>query len=198
MANYKMVELELPGAYIIECFAVGDSRGGFIKCYEKEAYSKAGIEFNLYETFVSNSAKNVIRGMHFQLNAPQTKLVSVLRGKIYDVIVDLRRTSPTYKQWLGVELSRENHKALVIPRGFAHGFMSLEDDTIVMYQCDGAYDKETDTGIRYDDQDIGIQWPIDEKHKTIHSERDLGLMSFEEFRMLIGCQWDSLYEDAHL
>jgi len=180
MAGFDFQELELKGAYLISNFMVGDNRGGFTKCFEKDLYKNAGIEFNLNETFASMSAKNVIRGLHFQTNKPQAKLACVLKGKVWDIIVDLRSDSATYKKWISVELSAENHAALYIPRGFAHGFASLEDGTIMLYQCDGAYDKETDTGIRFDDPDIGIEWPIN-LEKAIHSERDLSLMSFMEY-----------------
>ena len=186
MAGYNFCELDLQGAYLIECFSVGDRRGGFVKSFEKEIFKTNGIEFTVDETFLSTSAKNVIRGLHFQLNEPQAKLVSIPQGKVYDVIVDLRKDSPTFKQWRGFELSSENHKALLVPRGFAHGFLSLEDNTIVMYQCDGKYDKETDTGIRYDDPDINITWPVDGENKTIHSARDLELMSFMQYCEIVG------------
>ena len=180
MSNFSFTKLVLEGAYLIEYFSVGDNRGGFSKSFEKDIYKEAGIDFSLNETFISVSAKNVIRGLHFQTRNAQAKLVSVPKGKVYDVIVDLRPESPTFKKWEGYELSDKNHKALYVPRGFAHGFVSLEDGTLMMYQCDGAYDKETDTGIRFDDPDIGIEWPVDLK-KTIHSTRDLGLQSFAEY-----------------
>ena len=177
---FKFNKLDLDGAYLIDNFSVGDNRGGFTKCFEKEIYAEAGIEFYLNETFASVSSKNVIRGLHFQVFKPQAKLVCVVHGKVWDVIVDLRPESKTFKQWIGVELSAENHRALYVPRGFAHGFVALEDDTIMLYQCDGAYDKETDTGIRFDDPQIGIQWPVD-LEQTIHSKRDIELMSLEQY-----------------
>ena len=181
MARFEFKRLDLEGAYLITNFCVGDNRGGFTKCFEKDIYQKAGINFRLNETFISVSAKNVIRGLHFQTRNPQAKLVSVPKGSAFDVIVDLRLDSPTFKQWRGFELSDKNHQALYIPRGFAHGFLSLEEDTLMMYQCDGAYDKETDTGIRFDDSELGIMWPVEDIGKTIHSARDLGLMSFKEY-----------------
>lgn len=180
MTNFNFIPLELEGAYLIEYFSVEDNRGGFSKYFEKDIYKRAGIDFKLNECFITVSAKNVIRGLHFQANKPQAKLVSVPKGKVYDVIVDLRPESSTFKKWMGVELSAENNKALFVPRGFAHGFASLEDDTLMMYQCDGAYDKETDTGIRFDDPDISIDWPVDES-VAIHSKRDLDLQSFKSY-----------------
>lgn len=184
MSAFHFTPLKLEGAFLIENFSVGDNRGGFTKCFEKDIYEKAGISFQLNETFASTSAKNVIRGLHFQLNQPQAKLVSVVHGKVWDVIVDIRPESKTFGKWVSAELSAENHKALYVPRGFAHGFAALEDDTIMLYQCDGAYNKETDTGIRFDDPEIGITWPVDES-VAIHSERDMELMSFVKYTNMI-------------
>lgn len=178
--DFEFQELELPGAYLISHFYAGDNRGGFTKSFEKDIYKEAGIEFQLNETFASRSAKNVIRGLHFQTHNPQAKLVSVVAGAVWDVIVDLRPNSPTFKKWVAHELSAENHLSFYVPRGFAHGFASLEDGTVMLYQCDGKYDKETDTGIIFNDPDIGIEWPIDES-VAIHSSRDLGLQSFDEY-----------------
>jgi len=168
------------GVYYIQNFKVGDNRGGFTKCFEKGIYGQGGINMSIYETFASVSAKNVIRGLHFQLNNPQAKLVSVLKGAVLDVIVDIRKESETFGKWKFYELSADKANALFIPRGFAHGFMSEEDGTIMLYQCDGAYDKESDTGIRFDDKDIGIEWPINLEN-AVCSERDKGLMSFKDY-----------------
>lgn len=180
MKNFEFKELGLDGACLISSFSSGDSRGGFAKCFEKEIYAAAGIEFKLNETFVSTSRENVIRGLHFQIHHPQAKIVCVLKGRVWDVIVDLRPGHPTYKKWVGVELDAGNPAALYIPRGFAHGFVSLDKETIMLYQCDGAYDRKTDTGIRFDDPDIGIKWPVD-LEKVIYSERDGGLMNLREY-----------------
>lgn len=186
MSDFLFEKTDFEGAYLVTNFSVGDNRGGFTKYFEKDIYQDAGIKFHLNETFISRSMKNVIRGMHFQTNNPQAKLVSVPQGRVFDVIVDLRMGSATFKQWRGFELSDGNHHALYVPRGFAHGFLALEDNTLMMYQCDGAYDKETDTGIRFDDTEIGIAWPIENMDEAICSERDLRLMSFEEY--LIGAR----------
>lgn len=180
MAGFEFEKLELEGAYLISNFSVGDNRGGFTKCFEKDIYRAGGIEFQLNETFASVSAKNVIRGLHFQTHNPQAKLVCVVKGRVWDVIVDLRPDSPTYKKWISAELSDENHQALYIPRGFAHGFASMEDGTVMLYQCDGAYDKDTDTGIIFNDPDIGIDWPVSED-VAIHSGRDMTLLSLKEY-----------------
>lgn len=180
MARFNFGKTDIEGVYLIDDFFVDDKRGGFRKYFEKDVYRKAGIEFSLDETFASISAKNVVRGLHFQIHNPQAKLVSVIKGSAWDVAVDLRPNSPTYKKWICTELSEENHKSFYIPRGFAHGFAVLEDDTIMLYQCDGKYDIETDTGIIFNDPEIAVEWPVDES-VAIHSERDLGLMSLAEY-----------------
>lgn len=183
--GFEFKELQLKGAYLISNFYAGDNRGGFTKSFEKDIYRNAGIEFQLNETFASRSMKNVIRGLHFQTHNPQAKLVSVVAGRVWDVIVDLRPGSATFKKWTAKELSAENHLSFYVPRGFAHGFASLEDGTVMLYQCDGKYDPETDTGIRFDDPEIGIEWPINIKD-SIHSERDLKLMNMTEYMDKIG------------
>lgn len=179
--GFEFKKLDLKGAYKIHNFNVSDMRGGFTKSFEKDIFKQEGIDFNLNETFFSCSKKNVIRGLHFQTHNPQAKIVSVVSGAVWDVIVDLRVESPTFKQWVGQLLSAENNLSFYIPRGFAHGFACLKDETVMLYQCDGKYDKETDTGIIFNDPEIGIIWPIDER-KAIHSNRDLKLQSFEEYR----------------
>ncbi len=180
MSNYEFIQLGLKGAYLIKSHTFEDNRGIFRKGFEKDFFRVNHIEFNLQESFISTSKKNVIRGLHFQIHNPQAKLVSVIQGKVWDVIVDLRTNSQTFGQWYAAELSGENGQAFYIPRGFAHGFLSLEDNTTMLYQCDGAYDHETDTGIRFDDKSIGIEWPVD-RSQVIVSDKDLKLMTFEEY-----------------
>lgn len=182
MSGFSFQELDLKGAYLISSFYIGDNRGRFTKSFEKDLYEEAGIGFQLNETFASRNMRNVIRGLHFQIHNPQAKLVSVVAGAVWDVMIDLRPNSPTFKQWIAHELSADNHLSFYIPRGFAHGFASLEDNTVMIYQCDGKYDRETDTGIRFDDPEIGIEWPVDES-VAIHSARDLELGSLQEYMM---------------
>lgn len=181
MNDFHFSTTNLKDAYLIQCIHSGDNRGGFTKLFEKERFEKGGLTFELSESFLSVSSKNVIRGMHFQFYHPQAKIVSVLHGKAFDVIVDLRKFSETYMKWQGFELSGENNYALYVPKGFAHGFLAMEDNTMMIYQCEGEYDKSTDSGIRFDDQDINISWPVEDIEKTIHSKRDLRLMSFKDF-----------------
>lgn len=182
--------MDIEGAYIVNSFFYEDNRGNFVKNYEKSIFLNNGILFNCDEDFISHSTKNVIRGMHFQLNNPQMKLVGVISGKVYDVLVDLRRDSKTFGQWRGVYLSSDNRSSLIIPRGCAHGFVSLSDDSIVSYKCDGKYDKNSDTGIKYDDPDIAIEWPINDMNNVVCGVRDKGLMSFKEFKK----SYDFIYE----
>ncbi len=178
--EFEFMELDLKGAFLIRNFYAGDHRGGFTKTFEKDIYKEAGICFQLNETFASRSMKNVIRGLHFQTKQPQAKLVSVVSGLAWDVIVDLRTDSPTFKQWKAFELSSENHLSIYVPRGFAHGFASLEDGTIMLYQCDGRYDAASDTGIIFNDPEIGIEWPVSED-MAIHSKRDMQFGNLREY-----------------
>ena len=182
MNNFSFEPLDIEGAYIINSFYSEDNRGSFVKPFEKNVFLKNGIDFECNETFISSSEKYVIRGMHFQLYHPQIKLVGVLSGKVYDVLVDLRKDSRTFGQWRGYYLSSENRTSLLIPRGCAHGFISLSENSMVSYQCDGEYDKETDTGIIFNDPDINVQWPVNDLSQAILGSRDRGLMSFSEFK----------------
>lgn len=181
MQGFQFTELRLDGACLIQNFSVGDCRGGFTKMFERDIFLANGISFTADEVFASVSAKNVIRGLHFQLHHPQAKLVTVLSGRVWDVIVDLRPDSGSFGEWVSAELSDENHHALYVPRGFAHGFAALEDGTVMLYQCEGRYDKETDTGIRFDDPELGICWPVRED-MAIYSERDMGFAGLKEYR----------------
>lgn len=181
MNGFEFKELDIKGSYVINSFFTEDNRGSFVKSFEKAIFAENGIEFQCNEDFISHSTKYVIRGMHFQLYHPQIKLVGVIFGKVFDVVVDLRKDSKTYGQWRGVYLSSENRSSLLVPRGCAHGFMALSDDSIVSYKCDGAYDKETDTGIAFNDPDINVEWPINDLSKAVLNARDKKHMTFRDF-----------------
>lgn len=181
MNSFSFEPFDIEGAFIVNSFFSEDNRGRFVKSFEKDIFAANGIEFNCNEMFISASEKNVIRGMHFQLFHPQIKLVGVLSGKVFDVIIDLRKNSKTFGAWRGFYLSSENRTSLLIPRGCAHGFMSLSDNSMVCYLCDGAYDKATDTGIVYNDPDIGVEWPINDLSQAVLGARDKKLMSFADF-----------------
>ena len=180
MGKITVETCEIEGLKVITPTVFGDERGYFMETYNYNDYKAAGIDMEFVQDNQSSSKKGVLRGLHFQINYPQDKLVRVVSGEVFDVAVDLREDSETYGKWFGVVLSAENKKQFFIPKGFAHGFVSLEDETIMLYQCEGAYDKETDTGVLFNDPEIGIEWPIEEKD-AIHSERDLQLMSISEY-----------------
>lgn len=176
-------ELKLKGAYIIEPFVADDERGLFIKDYSKEIFEKNGIDHTLYETFYTISYKGTIRAIHFQEISHQPKLVRCISGRIFDVIVDLRPNSATFGKWLGFYLSGENKKEILVPPHFGHGYLVLED-SIVSYKCAAAFDGKYDSGIKYNDKDIGIDWPFDEiggEKNIIISKKDLQLQSFKEY-----------------
>ena len=154
------IDTKLPGVYIVEPQVFGDQRGYFMETYNKKAFEDIGITAEFVQDNQSYSAqKGILRGIHFQ-NAPyaQAKMVRVTRGAVMDVAVDLRKGSPTYKQWVAVELSAENKRMLFIPRGFGHGFKTLTDDVEFCYKVDNLYSKECDRGIRFNDPDIGVEW----------------------------------------
>lgn len=166
-----VTETELKGVYLIEPKLFGDNRGWFMESFSDRDLKANGIDVNFVQDNRSFSAKKgIIRGLHFQRNPMcQAKLLTCLRGEILDVAVDLRKDSPTYKKWISVRLTEENHKQLFIPKGFAHGFVTLTDDVEIMYKCDEFYSPEHDGGIRYNDPDIGVEWGV---VNPILSEKD--------------------------
>ncbi|MCF8261066.1 MAG: dTDP-4-dehydrorhamnose 3,5-epimerase family protein [Melioribacteraceae bacterium] len=169
-------QLSITDLFLIENFCYDDNRGNFVKNYNKEIFSKMKINFSLAETYYSVSAKNVIRGMHFQLPPFQhSKIISVVQGRILDVIIDLRKNSPTYLRIESLNLS-ENVNSLFIPPGCAHGFRSLQNNSIVLYQQSTIHSKTHDSGIRWNS--IGFDWEIDE---PIISEKDRFLQELNKF-----------------
>lgn len=178
MKNFAVQSAEIEDVKIITPFFVEDERGYFLKSIEREVYQSFGLEVDIYEEFETYSKKNVIRGLHFQTKNPQIKIVRVISGVIYDVVVDLRKDSPTFGNWCGFELSDQNMYSIWIPAGFAHGFHALSDDVIMSYKCIGKYEKGYDTGIKWDDKTLNIDWNIEH---PIVSEKDRNLMSFLEY-----------------
>ncbi len=167
----KRIETALPGVCIVEPQVFGDHRGYFMETYSTKTFADIGITNAFVQDNQSFTAqKGTLRGIHFQ-NAPmaQAKLVRVTRGAVLDVAVDLRCGSPTYRQWVGVELSAENKRMLFIPRGFGHGFVTLTDDVEFCYKVDNLYSRECDRGIRFCDPSIGVQWGVE---NPILSEKD--------------------------
>lgn len=157
----NIVGCEIPGPLVIEPRVFGDSRGFFFESWNEAAFAQAGLNLRFVQDNHSRSQKGVLRGMHFQNPCPQGKLVRVARGAVFDVAVDLRRSSPTFGKWTGVTLSAENKRMFWVPEGFAHGFLTLEDDTDFLYKCTTGYAPEHECGLAWDDPTVAIQWPLD-------------------------------------
>lgn len=149
----------IEGLCLITPAAHGDERGFFMETYNKNEMREAGIDLEFVQDNQSRSIKGVLRGMHFQINFPQTKLVRVIRGEVYDVVVDLRPDSPTYGKWHGEFLSEENKNMFFIPKGFAHGFLTLSDVAEICYKCDDFYHPNDEGGIAWNDPTLAIKWP---------------------------------------
>ena len=176
MSNFTFTPTKIKDVYIIESKLFGDERGYFMETYNEGAFREAGLNYTFVQDNQSSSKKGVLRGLHFQKIHSQAKLVRVLKGEVFDVAVDLRKGSETYGQWVGVLLSEENHKQLMIPRGFAHGFVVVSDHAEFAYKCDDLYHPEEEGGIMYNDPDVAIEWPEvgeltlsekDQKHPTL-------------------------------
>ena len=171
----KIIETVLPGVLIIEPKVFGDARGFFLETFHKQRYEAAGIPGDGLEFVQDNhsrSRKGVLRGLHFQLDHPQRKLVSAGTGVVFDVAADVNPDSRTYGQWVGVELNEENHRQLWIPPGYAHGFCVLSDVADFQYKCTALYDPASDVGVAWNDPDLDIRWPIE---KPLLSEKDQAL-----------------------
>jgi dTDP-4-dehydrorhamnose 3,5-epimerase len=170
----NVVKTPFEGLLILEPKVHGDARGYFFESYNKSTFESAtGTTVNFIQDNQARSSKNVLRGLHYQ-NAPtpQTKLIRALEGSIWDVVVDLRAGSTTFGQWFGVELSAENKRQFLIPRGFAHGYSVLTDTAEVFYKCDNFYDRSTEGGVNYADPSLGIDWKIDIKDAIV-SDKDI-------------------------
>ena len=186
--KFAFHETGIPGLVEIEAFNTDDNRGSFTKDYSKEIFEANDIQFDLAEVFYTTSKKGVIRGLHFQRVKEQAKLVRCVQGHIWDVVVDLRKDGPTFKKWLAFDLTGENHKELLVPKGCAHGFLVLED-AVVVYKCDEKFYLEYDDGISWNDANIGIEWPLEKvggREQIILSEKDKGLQTFETFMNMYG------------
>ena len=170
MSNFSFIETRIKGVYIIDVKTYGDNRGYFMETYKEEDFSEAGLNYKFVQDNQSSSRRGVLRGLHFQKTFPQAKLVRVIKGEVFDVAVDLRKSSDTYGQWVGVLLSEENHRQFMIPRGFAHGFVVVSEYAEFAYKCDEKYHPEDEGGLRWDDPNIGIEWP--EVGEIILSEKD--------------------------
>jgi dTDP-4-dehydrorhamnose 3,5-epimerase len=182
------IKTEFPGLLIFEPAVIKDSRGYFFESYNERLFHANGITTSFVQDNQSKSSYGVIRGLHYQLNPhAQTKLIRVLSGKILDVVVDIRKHSPTYGKAFALELSSENNKQLLIPKGFAHGFSVLSETAEVMYKCDDFYYKESEAGILYNDAVLNIDWKIP-ADKAIISEKD------QQQPFLLNCKNNFVFE----
>lgn len=155
----KVIETDLPGVLIIEPVVHGDSRGFFLESWHARRYAEFGLPDSFVQDNHSRSSQGVLRGLHYQLQQPQGKLVRVASGEVFDVAVDIRRGSPTFGRWTSVVLSEENHRQFYVPPGFAHGFCVLSKTADFLYKCTDYYAPEDERGVRWDDPEIGIEWP---------------------------------------
>lgn len=168
----KVTELKLKGAYIIEPDVFTDDRGYFMETFQRHRYKEHGIDHEFVQDNLSFSDKGILRGLHYQYPHSQAKLMQVLQGEILDVIVDIRRGSPTFGKWSSITLSHENKKQLLVPEGMAHGFCVLSETALFTYKCSDYYMPESEKGILWSDPDIGIDWPIDD---PVLSNKDIML-----------------------
>lgn len=184
--KFEFVETDIQGLILIKPFVAEDLRGSFVKDYSQEVFNQNNFDYDLKEIFYTYSHKGVIRALHFQRVKQQAKLVRCVFGKVFDVVVDLRKGSPTFCFWLGFDLNDSNNHEVLVPKGCAHGYLVLEK-SIVSYKCDEKFYPEFDDGIMWDDPDIGVDWPLElVNNKVILAEKDKNLQSFKQFQNTYG------------
>lgn len=185
MAKFNKVETGIEGLYILEPTVFGDERGFFLESYSKRDFEEIGIPYEFVQDNHSKSKKGVLRGMHFQTQYSQDKLVRVVAGSVYDVVVDLRKGSKTFGKYFGVLLTAQNKKQFFVPKGFAHGFLTLEDDTEFLYKCTEYYMPQFDSGILWNDSEVGIDWKLSEfqitESELTLSEKDKKQQTLAQF-----------------
>lgn len=180
MGKFKFIETGIEDMFVVEPTVFEDNRGYFMETFQENDFREAGHDLTFVQDNQSKSTKGVLRGLHLQLKYPQGKLVRVIKGEVFDVGVDLRGDSPTYGKWYGEILSEENKKQIYIPPKFAHGFLVLSDEAEFLYKCTEFYHGEDEGGIKWDDEDIAIDWPLDGIDEIILSDKDKELKSFKE------------------
>lgn len=184
--NFTFSKTGLDGVVVVDNRQYGDERGYFMETYKRPDFVAAGIDADFVQDNQSASTRGVLRGLHFQIDHPQSKLVRVLAGEVFDVCVDLRPGSPTFGRWEGVTLTAANHRQFFIPRGFAHGFYVLSDTAIFAYKCDDVYHPNDEGGLPWDDPDLGVEWPLLEGVPLNLSEKDRRHPSFAEYKAARG------------
>lgn len=184
MGKFEKIPTKFDGVFIIQPRIFRDGRGFFLESYNKKEFQDIDFDMDFVQDNHSCSSKGVIRGMHYQTTFPQGKLVRVLRGSIFDVVIDIRNKSPTFCEWCGFDLAADTQRMIYIPPGFAHGFLSLEDHTEVQYKTTDFYHPEYDAGIWWNDPNLGIQWPLQKNgiESPILSEKDSALPLFDRFQ----------------
>lgn len=178
--NFTFTPTSIDGVIVIDCKSYGDARGSFMETYKRPDFVAGGIDVEFVQDNQSSSIQGVLRGLHYQINHPQSKLVRVVQGEVYDVAVDLRKGSPTFGKWEGVLLSATSNRQFFIPRGFAHGFYVLSETATFSYKCDDVYHPNDEGGLMYNDPSIAIEWPIMPEVPLILSEKDQHHPSLEQ------------------
>jgi len=168
----KVIETDIPGVLVFEPVVHGDERGYFMETYRADFFAEYGVPGPFVQDNQSSSGRGVLRGLHYQIRHPQGKLVRVVAGRVFDVAVDLRRSSPTCGRWTGVELSAENRRQFWVPPGFGHGFLVLSEQAEFFYKCTDYYAPEHERVIRFDDPDLGIDWPVSSDMTIVVSDKD--------------------------
>ena len=176
----NITETSLPGVLLIEPKVFGDARGFFLESWNRKVFAAHGLDLDFVQDNHSRSSRGVLRGLHYQLNDPQGKLVRVTQGRVFDVAVDMRRSSPHFGQWVGHELSADNHHMLWIPPGFAHGFLVLSESADFLYKTTVFYAPQWDRGVRWDDPEIAIEWPLEGSPVLSDKDRILPLLKDAE------------------
>lgn len=182
IGNFIFIETSIKDVFIIEPMKYGDDRGYFMETYKKADFDAAGLVYDFVQDNQSKSKTGVLRGLHFQKNFPQAKLVRCIEGEVFDVCVDLRKGSKTYGQWEGVILSAEKGNQFMIPRGFAHGFVVLSETATFCYKCDELYHPEDEGGLAWNDSDINIDWVYE--GEPLLSEKDKKLPTLRELKLV--------------
>ena len=185
MGKFNRIETGIEGLCILEPTVFGDDRGFFFESYSKKDFEEVGIPFEFVQDNHSKSKKGVLRGMHFQYENTQDKLVRVVAGSVYDVVVDLRKNSTTFGKWYGVVLSAQNKRQFFVPKGFAHGFLTLEDNTEFLYKCTDYYAPQYDSGILWNDKDVAVDWRLNEfgisEEELTLSDKDRKQQTLKEY-----------------
>ncbi len=180
MSNFTFTETFIKDCFVVEPKVFGDDRGFFMETYNKKAFEEAGYTMEFVQDNHSKSKQGVLRGLHFQKTKPQGKLVRVISGEVFDVAVDLRKGSETYGKWFGLYLNAENKRQLYVPEGFAHGFLVTSEYAEFCYKCTDFYDPSDEGGLIWNDETIGIEWPLDIVEEVLLSEKDKNLPKLKQ------------------